>query len=68
MLAEAACESGVGAEAGSAGTACKIVAVDSLGFAASLAVWRYQANSRAVEKWPFEEQLAESCWSSKALF
>lgn len=68
MLAEAACEPWVGAEACSAVTAYQIFAVDSLGFVASLAAWRYQANSRAVEKWPSEEQLAKSCWSSKALF
>lgn len=68
MLPEAAFELGGSAEAGSAGSAYKIVAVDSLGCLTSLAIWRYQANSWALQKWPSEEQLAESCWFSKALF
>lgn len=67
VLAEAAFEPGLVAEACSAVAAFKGAAVESLGLVATLAVWRYESSSRAMEKCPYEEQLAESCWSSTAV-
>ena len=67
MLAEAASDPWLATEACSAVAAFEGAAVESLGLAATLAVWQYESSSRAVEKCPYQEQLAESCWSSKAV-